>query len=76
MSASAPAPDDAAVQALLAEVSEALLAEYPENASALGLDKAVPVVQGCAIRRAPVSNRATSFYRTDCDATGKVVLIP
>jgi uncharacterized protein (DUF885 family) len=40
VSAAAAAPDDAAVEALLAEVSEALLAEYPENASALGLDNA------------------------------------
>jgi uncharacterized protein (DUF885 family) len=30
---------DARVQALLASVAEALLAEYPENASALGVDK-------------------------------------
>ena len=30
---------DARVQALLASVAEALLAEYPENASALGIDK-------------------------------------
>ena len=34
------------------------------------LDKTVPVVQGCTVRRAPISSRATSFYRTDCDATG------
>lgn len=34
------------------------------------LDKAVPVVQGCTVRRAPVSTAKTSFYRTDCDATG------
>ena len=34
------------------------------------LDKAVPVVQGCTVRRAPISAKATSFYRTDCDATG------
>ncbi|HEV2746496.1 MAG TPA: DUF885 family protein [Allosphingosinicella sp.] len=31
---------DAAADRLLAEIAEALLAEYPENASALGLDKA------------------------------------
>jgi uncharacterized protein (DUF885 family) len=30
---------DASVQALLASVAEALLAEYPENAAALGIDK-------------------------------------
>ncbi len=34
------------------------------------VDKAVPVAQGCTIRRAPVSSAATSFYRTDCDASG------
>jgi hypothetical protein len=27
------------------------------------------VVQGCAIRRVPISTAATSFYRTDCDAS-------
>jgi hypothetical protein len=34
------------------------------------MDPNVPVVQGCAIRRAPVSSAATNFYRSDCDATG------
>jgi hypothetical protein len=34
------------------------------------LDKAVPVVQACMVRRSPISSEATSFYRTDCDATG------
>jgi hypothetical protein len=34
------------------------------------VDKAVPVAQPCHVRRAPVSSRATHFYRTDCDATG------
>jgi hypothetical protein len=34
------------------------------------VDKAVPVVQGCTVRRAPISSGATSFFRTDCDATG------
>lgn len=29
----------------------------------------MPVVQGCSVRRAPTSNAATSFYRTDCDAS-------
>ncbi len=33
------APDDAAVQAILAEVADDLLAEFPENATSLGLDK-------------------------------------
>ncbi len=34
------------------------------------VDKAVPVVQACSVRRAPISSSATSFFRTDCDATG------
>ena len=34
------------------------------------MDPNVPVVQGCAVRRVPVSSAATSFYRSDCDATG------
>jgi hypothetical protein len=33
------------------------------------LDPAVPVVQGCTVRRAPISTAATNFYRTDCDAS-------
>jgi hypothetical protein len=39
-----------------------------------GMDKVVPnevpVVQGCTVRRVPVSTSITSFYRTDCDASG------
>jgi hypothetical protein len=34
------------------------------------IDPGVPVAQGCTVRRAPVSREATTFYRTDCDATG------
>ncbi len=34
------------------------------------VDNSVPVAQGCRVRRVPVSTAATSFYRTDCDATG------
>lgn len=34
------------------------------------MDKAVPVVQRCRVRRAPISSSRTTFYRTDCDATG------
>jgi len=34
------------------------------------VDNAIPVVQGCKIRRVPVSSAATNFYRSDCDATG------
>jgi Trypsin-like peptidase domain len=44
------------------------------SAHPAGMDKAmdngVPVVQACKIRRVPKSSAATSFYRTDCDATG------
>lgn len=31
---------------------------------------AVPVAQGCKVRRAPISSSITSFYRSDCDASG------
>ena len=34
------------------------------------VDLNVPVVQGCTVRRVPISVAATTFYRTDCDATG------
>ena len=34
------------------------------------VDNAIPVVQPCTVRRAPISTGATSFFRTDCDATG------
>ena len=34
------------------------------------VDNAIPVAQGCKVRRVPKSTAATSFYRTDCDATG------
>jgi hypothetical protein len=34
------------------------------------MDNGMPVVQACKIRRVPKSSGATSFYRTDCDATG------
>ena len=30
----------------------------------------VPVAQGCRVRRVPVSTSITSFYRSDCDASG------
>jgi hypothetical protein len=33
------------------------------------LDPSVPVAQQCSVRRAPISTEATSFYRTDCDAS-------
>jgi len=34
------------------------------------VDNAIPVVQGCKIRRVPISTAATNFYRSDCDASG------
>ncbi|HMN87745.1 MAG TPA: serine protease, partial [Bauldia sp.] len=34
------------------------------------VDNSIPVVQPCKIRRVPVSTGITSFFRTDCDATG------
>ncbi len=34
------------------------------------VDPGGPVAQGCTVRRVPVSSSTTSFYRTDCDATG------
>jgi hypothetical protein len=34
------------------------------------IDAGVPVVQSCSVRRVPNSTEATSFFRTDCDATG------
>ena len=34
------------------------------------VDNSVPVAQGCTVKRVPVSTAPTSFYRTDCDATG------
>jgi hypothetical protein len=34
------------------------------------VDAHVPVAQSCTVRRVPKSSGATSFYRTDCDASG------
>ncbi len=34
------------------------------------VDRGMPVVQGCTVRRKPISTEKTSFFRTDCDATG------
>jgi hypothetical protein len=34
------------------------------------VDNDVPVVQACTVRRVPRSAAKTSFYRSDCDATG------
>jgi hypothetical protein len=35
-----------------------------------GGDPSVPIATPCKVRRVPVSSAATSFYRSDCDATG------
>ena len=34
------------------------------------VDKQVPVVQPCTVRRVPISTGSTNFFRTDCDASG------
>ena len=34
------------------------------------VDRSVPVVQGCKVKRAVKASKSTSFYRSDCDATG------
>jgi hypothetical protein len=44
-----------------------VVSAHPVGLDAVPLD--VPVVQGCKVRRVPVSSAATSFYRTDCDAS-------
>jgi hypothetical protein len=49
---------------------EALIVVSAQPAGFDNLDPNVPVVQGCTVRRAPVSSSTTSFYRTDCDAGG------
>jgi hypothetical protein len=44
-----------------------VLSAHPTGMEDVPLD--VPVVQGCMVRRVPVSSEATTFYRTDCDAS-------
>jgi hypothetical protein len=44
-----------------------VVSAHPDGMEDVPLD--VPVVQACTIRRVPVSSEATSFYRTDCDAS-------
>lgn len=56
-SVAAPA-SDAGVQAMLAEMAEELLAEYPENAAALGLEKgARAALKSRLTDRSPAGNR-------------------
>ncbi|CAN5220099.1 hypothetical protein BH10PSE9_BH10PSE9_05450 [soil metagenome] len=52
------------------KVGDALIVVTAQPAGFEKLDPNVPVAQGCKIRRVPVSTAGTSFYRTDCDATG------
>lgn len=40
---------------------------HPQGFDAL--DPAMPVVQACMVRRVPKSTEATTFYRSDCDAS-------
>jgi hypothetical protein len=40
---------------------------HPQGFDAL--DPAMPVVQACSVRRVPKSTEATTFYRSDCDAS-------
>ena len=53
----AAAGDSAPGGDLLAQTAEALLAEYPENASALGLDKTRPVLKSRLTDRSPQGAR-------------------
>ncbi|HEX8585705.1 MAG TPA: DUF885 family protein [Allosphingosinicella sp.] len=52
------APDDAAMQGMLADVAEAMLREYPENATSLGLDK-----DGRSGLKAQLTDRSLAGYR-------------
>lgn len=45
-----------------------VVSAHPEGFESV--DPAVPIVQACRVRRAPVSSGTTSFYRSDCDASG------
>ena len=57
--AKAVGPGDARLEKLLAEVAEAILAEYPENASALGIDKgARAALKSRLTDRSPAGNAA------------------
>ena len=49
---------------------EALIVVSAQPAGFEQVDPNVPIVQGCTVRRVPVSSSTTSFYRTDCDAGG------
>ncbi len=49
---------------------DALIVVSAQPAGFEHLDPNVPVGQGCAIRRVPISSASTNFYRSDCDAGG------
>jgi hypothetical protein len=49
---------------------DALVVVSAQPAGFEQVDPNVPIVQGCTVRRVPVSSSTTSFYRTDCDAGG------
>jgi hypothetical protein len=51
-------------------VGDALIVVTAHPAGMDEVDPSVPVVQACTVRRVPISTEATSFYRSDCDATG------
>jgi hypothetical protein len=51
------------------EAGDPLIVLSAQPAGFEHLDPSVPIAQSCTVRRAPVSSEATSFYRTDCDAS-------
>ena len=55
----AAAPGDAAAEALLSQVAEDLMREYPENASALGLDKGARAALKASLTDRSLQGRAT-----------------
>jgi len=50
-------------------VGEKLIVLSAHPAGFDSADPAMPIVEGCTVRRAPKSLAATTFYRTDCDAS-------
>jgi hypothetical protein len=46
-----------------------VVSAHPE-AMTTRVDNGIPVVQGCNVRRVPRSTAVTSFYRSDCSASG------
>lgn len=48
---------------------EALVVVSAQPAGFEDSDPNIPIAQPCTVRRAPISSQATSFYRTDCDAS-------